>query len=284
MGFVSSFVGVGIAGSSQLSQLSNSSVSWMMNLLTSVLGSIDGSSSGDAGLLPRIRDDEDAFASLAFTVGLTIWPESDVRSFTVSVFLTFQPNWAVVCFVLPASWPWPARDGTVWFFALSAFSTFWPSWDGATFWSLPFVGSFTFSAFLAFRPSWGDAVFPSSESSPSARRNPSKVGLSLWSGRLVWGLVSKSSKIRRSLTQMTSFWSLRCTLWMVWPSYPTNVPFNALEAHFSYFRECSFPCRKTYTVEPCTWRCDTSMVFSWLWTLCGVEFDGRAFAGRLLFM
>ena len=216
MGSVSFFVGVGVAGPSQLSQLSNSSVSWMMILPTSGLGSIDESFSGDARLLPRIRDDEDAFTSLAFAVGLTKRLERDVCSFTVSVFLIFQPDWSVVCFVLPVSgpwptrdgtgrdvcsftvsvfltfqphwavvyfilpvlWPWPARDGIVGFFALSAFLTFRPSWDGATLWSLPFVGSFAFSAFSTFRPSWGDAVVPSSESSPSARRNPSKVGLS----------------------------------------------------------------------------------------------------------
>ena len=92
MGSVSLFVDVGVAGPSQLSQLSNSSVSWMMSLPTFGLGPIDGSSSGDAGLLPRIRDDEDAFASLAFAVGLTMRPERDVRPFTVSVFSTFRPN------------------------------------------------------------------------------------------------------------------------------------------------------------------------------------------------
>ncbi len=64
----------------------------MMSLPTSGLGSIDESSSGDAGLLPCIRDDEDAFASLAFAVGLTIRPERDVHPFTVSVFSTFRPN------------------------------------------------------------------------------------------------------------------------------------------------------------------------------------------------
>lgn len=92
MRFVSSFVGVGVVGPSPLSQMSNSSVTWIMSLPTSGLGSINGSSFGDAGLLPHIRDDEGAFASLAFAVGLNMRPERDVRSFTVTVFLTFWPN------------------------------------------------------------------------------------------------------------------------------------------------------------------------------------------------
>ena len=64
----------------------------MMSSPTSELESINGSSSGDAGLLPRIRDDKDAFASLAVAVGLTMRPERDVRPFKVSVFSTFRPK------------------------------------------------------------------------------------------------------------------------------------------------------------------------------------------------
>lgn len=63
-----------------------------MSSSTSGFGSIDGSFSED-GLLLCIQDDsEDTFASLAFAVGLTMQPERDVRSFTVSASSTFRPS------------------------------------------------------------------------------------------------------------------------------------------------------------------------------------------------